>query len=107
MDWERHFCIVTGSSLQEGSPYVRDRWQQQVYEDNTKADLEKGKFGVPQPKAADYYYTCCAKIDQCNRNWRDTMEIDQKLWTHDWSICGKMSILALCFVDSWQVYALL
>ena len=31
------------------------------------------KFGVPQPKAAEYYYICCAKIDQCNRNWQDTM----------------------------------
>ena len=76
MDWERHFFIATGSLLQEGSPYFGERWHWQVDEDNTKADLEKGKFGVPQPKAAEYYDSCCVKIDQHNRDWQDTMGIE-------------------------------
>ena len=99
MDRERRYFIATGSSLQEGTPYFRDRWRQ-VDKDDTEADPEKVQVVVPQPKAAKCYYSCCSKIDQHNRDRQDTLGIEQKLWTHDWSFCVNMSILSLCFVDS-------
>jgi hypothetical protein len=101
MDRDRRYFIASGSSLQEGTPYIRDRWRQ-VGDDN--ALPERVRLVVPQPKAAEVYYNCCARVDQHNRDRQSTLMIENKLVTHDWAMRVNLSILAMCMVDTWRVY---
>lgn len=103
MDRERRYFIATGSSLAEGAPYFRDRWRQVDEEPN--APPTKVHLTISQPKAAEIYYASCGKIDQHNRDRQDTLGIERKLKTHDWSTRVNLSLLSMCFVDTWRVYS--
>jgi hypothetical protein len=46
--------------------HIRLRWRQVNTEDPT-AVPERHELEVPQPKAAEAYYSCCARIDHHNR----------------------------------------
>ena len=61
---------------------------------------------VPQPKAAEIYYSCCGKVDQNNRHRQDTLRIEHKLETNNWAARVNMSIVAICIVDTWLVWKL-
>lgn len=101
MDRERRYFLATGSSLEEGAPYVRQRWRQL---ENDEPPV-KVKLVVPQPKACEKYYTCCAKIDQHNRDRQDTLGIERKFRTHKWSLRVNLSLLSICIVNTWRVYS--
>jgi hypothetical protein len=62
------------------------------------------ELSVPQPQAAEIYYSCCGMIDRHNRCRQDDLHLERKLGTHDWSMRANTSILAMCIVDSWLVY---
>jgi hypothetical protein len=102
MDRERRYFIASGSSLDEGAPYIRERWRQiqQDQESPTKVVLT-----IPQPKAAETYYSVCAAIDKHNRDRQDNLMIERKLKTHDWSTRVNLSLFAVNVVDSWKVYS--
>jgi hypothetical protein len=59
---------------------------------------------IPQPKAAETYYTACSKIDQHNYHHQDTLMLERKMVTTDWSRCVNLSLMAICIVDAWHVY---
>jgi Transposase IS4 len=101
MDRDRRYFIASGSSLAEGTPFIRQRWRQLVIDRSpTKVELT-----VPQPLAAEVYYTTCAVIDQHNRDRQDTLMIERKLKTHDWATRVNLSIFAIILVDCWRVYS--
>jgi hypothetical protein len=62
------------------------------------------KSGISSTKAAETYYTACSKIDQHNGHCQNTLMLERKLVTTDWSRCVNLSILAICIVDTWQIY---
>ena len=64
MDRDRSYFIATSSSLQEGFPYVRNRWRQVDIE--VDADSERVEVSVDQPKSAEVYYSACGKTDKHN-----------------------------------------
>jgi hypothetical protein len=103
MDRDRRYFIASGGSLSEGKPYVRHRWRQ--VDDLPNASPERVELTVHQPKAAELYYSCCGKVDQHNRDRQDTLCIERKLKTHDWSLRVNLSIFAMIVVDSWRVYS--
>jgi Transposase IS4 len=103
MDRARRYFIASGSSLAEGMPYIRDRWRQVSNEIN--ADPTRVQLTVPQPKAAELYYMVCSKIDQHNRDRQDTLMIERKLQTHDWSTRVNLSLLSIILVDTWRAYS--
>jgi hypothetical protein len=103
MDRARRYFIASGSSLAEGMPYIRDRWRQISNEIN--ADPTRAQLTVPQPKAAEVYYMVCSKIDQHNRDRQDTLMIERKLQTHDWSTRVNLSLLSIILVDTWRAYS--
>ena len=103
MDRERRYFIATASSLSEGAPYIRERWRQVNEAPNAPPD--RIQLTVSQPKAAEIYYNSCGKIDQHNRDRQDTLSIERKLKTHDWSTRVNLSLLSMCFVDTWRVYS--
>ena len=102
MDRDRRYFIASGSSLSDGTPIVRQRWRQ--IGDDPEADPTRVELTIPQPKAAETYYTACSKIDQHNRHRQDTLMLERKLVTTDWSRRVNLSIFAICLVDAWQVY---
>ena len=103
MDRDRRYFIASGSSLQEGEEYVRDRWRQTS--DEAEADPERVTLEVPQPKAAELYYKTCAWIDRHNRHRQATLKLETKMQTHDWSKRVNMSLLGINIVDTWLAYS--
>jgi hypothetical protein len=101
VDRDRRYFITTCSSLEEGRPYVRHRWRQIAEGD---ADAERVELVVPTPKCCEIYYDTCAAIDQNNRHRQDTLKLERKVETKDWSTRVNCSILGMCIVDSWLVF---
>jgi hypothetical protein len=60
---------------------------------------------IPQPKAAELYYDRCGKIDHHNRDRQATLRLKGKLKTQDWLKHVRLTILAMCIVDSWKVWS--
>jgi hypothetical protein len=102
MDRDRRYFIASGSSLSDGTPIVRTRWRQ--VGDDPESDPTRVELTIAQPKAAEVYYSACSKIDQHNRDRQDTLMLERKLVTNDWSTRVNLSILAIILVDSWRVY---
>jgi hypothetical protein len=98
---DRRFFIASGSSLQDGTPYVRESCGQVGNEDTLP---EPVRLVITQPKAAEVYYSCRACIDQHNRDRQSTLMIETKLVTHDWAMSVNLSIFAICMVDTWRIY---
>jgi hypothetical protein len=60
---------------------------------------------VPQPKAAEIYYSCCAMIDPHNRCHQDDLVLEKKLGTMDWRTQVNMSILlGMIIADTWLAF---
>ena len=68
------------------------------------AEPERVELDIPQPAAAEVYYTTCSQIDQHNRCRQDDLNIEKKLGTHDWAKRVNMSLFSMCVVDAWKVY---
>jgi Transposase IS4 len=67
MDRERRYFVASAGSLNEGEPFVRQRWRQVDKTEN--ASPEHVQLVVPQPKSVEIYYKVCAgKVDQHNRD---------------------------------------
>jgi hypothetical protein len=105
VDRDRRYFISTVSSLAEGTPFVRNRLRQ-VVEDNFTAP-ENVELSIPQPRAAEIYYSCCAKIDQHNRHRQDTLMLEHKIRTKDWSLRVNLSLLSMILVDTWKVWSMI
>ena len=105
LDRDRRYFISSCSSLQEGQPLVRERWRQLVTDLTTPP--EKVQLTIPQTACSDIYFAACGKIDQHNRDRQSTLCMERKFKTHDWSMRVNMSIVAMCIVDTWRVWALL
>jgi hypothetical protein len=103
MDHDRRYFIASGSSLSDGTPITRSRWRQ--IGDKPVADPSRIELTIVQPKAAEVYYSACAKIDQHNHDCQDTLMLEGKLLTNDWSTWVNLSILAVILVDSLRVYS--
>jgi Transposase IS4 len=103
MDRQRRYFIATASSLEAGTPYKRWRWRQVDTVPN--ADPSNVELLVPQPKAAEVYYSACGMIDRHNRARQDTLGLEGKLETHDWAIRVNMTIFAMTVVDTWLAYS--
>jgi hypothetical protein len=103
LDRERRFFVASASSLTEGDPYSRRRWRQVDKTPNAKP--EKTELEIPVPKAAEIYYSCCAKVDQHNRDRQDTLGIENTLRMHEWSLRVNLSIFSIIAVDAWKVYS--
>jgi len=60
---------------------------------------------VPQPLVVETYYQCCAQIGRHNRCRQDDLRLEDELVTHDWSMRVNLSLLGMCVVDAWLLYA--
>ena len=69
--------------------------------DDDETSPEDVTLVVPQPAAAEIYYSACAAVDQHNRDRQDTLCIELKLKTHDWARRVNLSIFGMIVVDTW------
>jgi Transposase IS4 len=105
VDREWRYFIASASSMSPGTPYVRRRWRQ--LEEDAYTLPENVELIVPQPQAAEVYYSCCAKIDQHNRHRQDTLGLEKVWKTKKWDLRVNMTILGMILVGSWKVYSLM
>ena len=103
MDRNRRYFIASSSSLQEGIPYVRDRWRKVSWESN--ADTERVSLTVPQPKVLEVYYRACGKIDHHTRHRQDTLNLENKVKVHNWSKLVNMTLFGMMIVDAWLAFS--
>ena len=102
MDRDRRNFIAMAGSMEPGVPYNRMRWRQINQEEN--APPEYVELEVPQPKAAEIYYSTCSMIDRHNRCRQADLGIEIALGTHDWDKRVNLSIFSMIVVDTWLVY---
>jgi len=96
---DRRYFISTTSTCLDGAPIERLRWRTGAKES------ERVPLTIRQPQVAEVYYQSCAQIDRLNRCRQDDLRLEHKCGTHDWSTRVNMSILGMCVVDSWILYA--
>ena len=98
IDRDRRYFISTCSSLEEGGRILRTRWSQ--LDKMPNASPQRLEKEVAQPKAAETYYTGCGKIDQHNRHRQDSLMLEKKLQTNDWSKRVNLTIFSMIVIDS-------
>jgi hypothetical protein len=103
MDRDRRYFITSASSLQPGRAYSRTCWQQVSEVQN--AEPERVNLQIPQPEAAELYYSACGMIDRHNRCRQDDLQLEKKLGTLDWPMRVNTTLLGMCIVDTWYVYS--
>jgi hypothetical protein len=103
VDRDRRYFISTASNLNRGWNPVRYRWRQ--VDTSPDADPERVEINIAQPVAAEVYYSCCAMIDRHNRSRQDTLMLERKLGTWDWSTRVNLSIFGIIVVDTWLAYS--
>ena len=57
------------------------------------------KMTTPQPITTEIYYIACGKIDRHNRCRQESLDIEKKLGTKDWSKQFNLSVFAINVVD--------
>lgn len=102
IDRDRRYFISTCSSLEEGSRILRTRWSQ--VDKTHNADPVRLEKEVAQPRAAETYYTGCGKIDQHNRHRQDTLQLEKKLQTNDWSKRVNLTIFSMIVIDAFLLF---
>lgn len=101
-DRDRKSFIATCSHLGPGEHAHRIRWRQPS--GNLDAIPERTEIFIPQPKAAEVYYSCCAAIDQHNRVRQSSLDIEKKYRVIDWDKRVNFTILSMILVDAWLAY---
>ena len=59
---------------------------------------------IPQTITAELYYSSCGKIDRHNRCRQESLEIEKKLGTKDWSKRFNRSVFEVNVVNIWLAY---
>ena len=103
MDRDRHYFDTSGSSLDSGIPYSRNRWRQVSLE--LDALPENVELTILQPKVMEVYYHTCGVIDQHNRHCQDNLKTKKKLEMKKWDMRVKLTIFSMIVVDTWLVYS--
>jgi hypothetical protein len=75
IDRNQLYFIASGSFLEEGVEYIRNRWQQ--VDTAPTADPERVELSVLQPKAAENCYSTCGSVDQHNWHRMDTLNLEK------------------------------
>jgi hypothetical protein len=103
VDRDRRYFIATAGSLKDGAPIERFRWTQ-VDRDTPNAEPQRIAINVPQPEAAELYYSACGKIDQHNRKRQADLMLEKKMQTNSWHFRVGQSLLGMCIVDAFNLY---
>jgi hypothetical protein len=69
------------------------------------AEPERVNLQIPQPEAAELYYSVCGMIDWHNRCRQDDLQLEKELGTLDWSMRVNTTLLGMCIVDTWYAYS--
>jgi hypothetical protein len=94
----RRYFISTAISAAEGNPFLRIRWRQ------GEIGPARVEIVVPQPKAAELYKSCGAKIDKHYR-WRQAnLDLEKTVQMKEWSFRVNTSLLGIIVVDYWLIY---
>jgi Transposase IS4 len=100
-DRDRRYFISTCLSTAPGKVIKRRRWRQRDTTPNAEPDLEE--IQIAQTQCGQVYYEGCGKIDQHNRLRQDSLNLEKKVQTMDWSSRANHSILAMTVVDAFYL----
>ena len=100
-DRDRRYFISTCSLSAPGSVIKRKRWRQRDLTPN--ADPVNEHICIPQTEAGEIFYHGCQAIDKHNRVRQEQFNLEKKVQTMSWSNRANHSILAMCFVDAFQL----
>ena len=103
MDRQRRDFIYSSSSTSDGEPKIRRSLRQESEEVN--ADPDNITLIIDQPKTCEYYYNYCSMVDHHIRCRQADLRLKRKLVTRYLSKRINISLLSICFVDTWLNYA--
>ena len=97
MDRNRRYFIFTGGLMEKWRMYTRTQLMQE--DPDLNADTNIVELTIPHPIKAELYYSACGKIDRHNRCRQESLDIEKKLGTKDWSKQFNLSVFAINVVD--------
>jgi Transposase IS4 len=97
-DRDQRFFISTCLSTAPGKIINGRRWRQRDPTPNAKPKLEL--ITINQTEAGQVYYEGCGKIDQHNRHRQDSLNLEKKVQTMDWSSRGCWTGVLPCHYGS-------
>ena len=90
-------------SLARGNTISRIRWRQ--VDATANADPERKDIIVPQPKAAEKYYSACSHIDRHNRSRQSNLMLEKKVKVSTFDKRINLTLFAMAGpVDAWFLY---
>ena len=64
------------------------------------AEPVRQERNIAQPKAAEMFYKAAGKIDQHNRHRQDSLRLERKLQTTDWSKRVNITIFGMIVIEA-------
>ena len=90
--------------MDDGANMERIRFRQ-IKDVITNSDPVDVTLKIPQPKASEFYYGACYKINLHNRCRQESSEIERNLQTHEWDKWANLGIFVMCIVDDLMCYS--
>jgi hypothetical protein len=100
-DRERRFFVATCSSSTPGQVIERRRWRQRDPTPNADPELEL--IRIARPQLVEIYYNGCGKIDEHNRHRQDSLNLEKKVQTMEWSNRANHTIFGMIVVDAFNL----
>lgn len=103
VDRTRRYFISSARSVGWGSVYERTRWRQRdpIF---TNLPPERLNIEIPQPVAAETYYSACGKVDNHNRARQWDLGLENKLVVRDWDQRMNLTVFGMAVTDSWLIF---
>ena len=99
VDRDRNYFISSVGTTNGGTPIYRERWR------TRHGVTRKEELSIRIPSVCEQYYETCSQIDRHNGSRQDDLGLEKKFEVKEWSMRVKTSLLAICIVDAWNLYA--
>ena len=99
VDRDRRYFISLVGTTSEGTPIYQERWRA------SHDFMRKEEISIQIPSVCENYYENCSQIDRHKRSRQDDLGLEKKFEVKEWSMRVNTSLLAICIVDAWKLYA--
>ena len=99
VDRDRRYFISSVGTTNGGTPVYRERWR------TRHGVTRKEELSIRIPSVCEQYYETFSQIDCHNRSRQDDLGLEKNFEVKEWSMHVNTSLLAICIVDAWKLYA--
>ena len=97
MDRNRWYFTIAGGLMEKGQPYARTQRKQEYPAPNAEPNMVE--LTIQHTITAYLYYSPCGRIDGRNRCHQESLDIEKKVRTTDWSKQINLYVVAINGAD--------